>query len=470
MFMIVFYYDMTKSLIKNMDELLDGYPEPERKLREDMLNSAEDAIQAVQPDELLRKKLKLRGKTLTVGDVKVKLTDFDEVVILGAGKATHRMCHYIEQLLGDKVIRGVIIVPHSVANVYTHSSKVKVRGGGHPVPDKEGYEAAKELVEIAQSVGPKSLVLVLISGGGSALMPLPAEPVTLEDKIEVTRALLKSGATIDEINIVRKHLSMIKGGWLARHLSKAKTISLILSDVVGDKLDIIASGPTSPDPSTYADAISILKKYGIWDSSPQNVKARLERGMNGEVPETPKPGDEAFLNVRNIIIGSCSDACTAAFSKLTKLGYNTIYLTHRLEGEARYVGQMLARLILDIKCKKTKRPIALVLGGETTVTVTGKGVGGRNQELALSAAIELDGFEGCACLSIGTDGLDGPTDAAGAITDYWTLDKGRKAGYDARAFLEDNDSYTFLKKASSLIFTGPTGTNVGDLVILGKLR
>lgn len=461
---------MMERLIRNMDELLEGYSGSERKLRKDMLNSAEEAIRAVQPDELLRKKLKLKGKTLTVGDVKVNLTDFDEVVILGAGKAAHKMCYYIEQLLGDKIMRGVIIVPHSVASVHVSSSKVKVRGGGHPIPDKEGYEAAKELVEIAQSTGPKSLVLVLISGGGSALMPLPAEPVTLEDKVEITRALLKSGATIDEMNVVRKHLSMVKGGWLARYLSKAKTISLILSDVVGDKLDIIASGPTSPDPSTYADAISILKKYGIWDSSPPSVKTRLECGMNGEIPETPKPGDETFLNVHNIIIGGCSDACTAASSKLTKLGYNTIYLTHRLEGEARYVGQMLARFILDMKRENAKRPITLVLGGETTVTVKGKGVGGRNQELALSAAIELDGLEGCACLAIGTDGLDGPTDAAGAITDCWTLDKGRKTGYDARAFLDDNNSYTFLKKTSSLIFTGPTGTNVGDLIILGRLR
>jgi glycerate-2-kinase len=458
---------MMERLIKNMDKLLEGYSEPERKFREDLLSSAEEGIRAVQPDELLRKKLKLKGKTLRIGNISVKLTDFDEVVILGAGKAVHTMCRYIEQLLGDKITRGLIIVPHNVVELYT-SSKVKVRGGGHPVPDKEGYEAAKELVEIAQSTGPKSLVLVLISGGGSALMPLPAEPVTLEDKIEITRMLLKSGATIDEMNTVRKHLSMIKGGWLARHLSKARTISLILSDVVGDKLEVIASGPTSPDPSTYADAVSILKKYSIWDSSPQSVKTRLERGMNGEVPETPKPDDAAFQRVHNIIIGGCSDACNAAFSKLRKLGYNTIYLTHRLEGEARYVGQTLARFILDIKCGKTKRPIAVVLGGETTVTVRGKGVGGRNQELALSAAIELNGLRGCVCLSIGTDGLDGPTDAAGAITDYRTLEKGREVGYDARAFLENNDSYTFLKETSCLIFTGPTGTNVGDLIILGK--
>ncbi len=460
---------MMGEFIKNFEELLVDYSEPERKLREDMLSSAEEAIRAVQPGELLRRKLKLRGKILTVGDIKVRLADFDEVVILGAGKAVHTMCRYVEQLLGDKITRGIIIVPHNVANVYTTSSKIKVRGGGHPVPDREGYEAAKELVEVAQSTGPKSLALVLISGGGSALMPLPAEPVTLEDKIEITRMLLKSGATIEEMNVVRKHLSMVKGGWLARYLSKAKTISLILSDVVGDKLEIIASGPTSPDPSTYADAISILKKYGIWDSSPSSVRTRLERGMNGEVPETPKPNDAAFLNVHNVIIGGCSDACNAAFYKLMKLGYNAIYLTHRLEGEARYVGQMLARFIADMRYKKTKRPILLVLGGETTVTVKGKGVGGRNQELALSVAIELDNLKGWACLAIGTDGLDGPTDAAGAITDCWTCDKGRKAGYDAKAFLEDNDSYTFLKKVSSLIFTGPTGTNVGDLIILGKL-
>ena len=453
--------------IKNMDKLLENYSEPERKFREDLLSSAEEAIRAVQPDELLRKKLKLKGKTLIIGDVRVKLTDFEEIVILGAGKAVHTMCRYIEQLLGDKITGGLLIVPYNVVGLYT-SSKVKIRGGGHPVPDKEGYEAAKELVEIAQSTGPKSLVLVLISGGGSALMPLPAEPVTLEDKIEITRILLKSGATIDEMNVVRKHLSMIKGGWLAHHLSKARTISLILSDVVGDKLDVIASGPTSPDPSTYADAVSILKKYGVWDSSPQSVKTRLERGMNGEVPETPKPGDVVFQRVHNIIIGGCSGACNAAFSRLKRLGYNTIYLTHRLEGEARYVGQTLARFILDVKCGKTKRPVAMVLGGETTVTVKGKGVGGRNQELALSAAIELNGLKGCACLAIGTDGFDGPTDAAGAITDYRTLEEGRKVGYDARAFLENNDSYTFLKGTSCLIFTGPTGTNVGDLIILGR--
>ncbi|PUA33743.1 MAG: hypothetical protein B9J98_02020 [Candidatus Terraquivivens tikiterensis] len=457
-----------KGLIKNADELLEGYSGKEGKLRRDLLVSAEEAIRAVQPEELLRKKLRLKDRTLTVDGVKVELTDFDEVVVLGAGKATHRMCRYLEGLLGDRIKRGIIIVPHGVVSDYA-STSVRVRGGGHPVPDKEGHEAAKELVEVARSTGPKSLVLVLISGGGSALMPLPAEPVTLEDKVEVTRALLKSGATIDEVNVVRKHISMVKGGWLARHLSRARTISLILSDVVGDKLETIASGPTSPDPSTYADAISVLKKYGIWDSSPPSVRARLERGMRGEVPETPKPNDEAFLRVSNVIVGGCADACKAAFYKLKRLGYSTTYLTHRLEGEARYVGQTLARFIQDIRCGRAGRPAALVLGGETTVTVKGKGVGGRNQELALSAAIELDGSRGCACLSIGTDGLDGPTDAAGAVTDCWTLDRGRRAGCDARAFLEDNDSYTFLKKVSCLIFTGPTGTNVGDLILLGRI-
>ncbi|MEM2910013.1 MAG: glycerate kinase [Nitrososphaerota archaeon] len=460
---------MRRGLIKNVDELLEGYSGPERKLREDLLSSAEKAIRAVQPDELLRKKFRLKGNTLMVGDLKVELTDFDEVVVLGAGKATHVMCRYVEQLLGHRITRGLIIVPHSVVNDYI-SPNVKIRGGGHPVPDKEGYEAAKELVEIAQSTGPKSLVLVLISGGGSALMPLPAEPVTLEDKVEITKALLKSGATIDEMNLVRKHLSMVKGGWLARHLSKARTISLILSDVVGDKLEVIASGPTSPDPTKYADAVLVLKKYGLWGSSPLSIKVRLERGMGGELPETPKPDDVAFSKVHNVIIGSCSDACNAAFSALTRLGYNTIYLTHRLKGEARYVGQTLAKFILDVKLGRTMGSTALVLGGETTVTVKGKGVGGRNQELALSAAIELEGSKGCACLSIGTDGLDGPTDAAGAITDCWTLNKGRNAEYEARAFLEDNDSYTFLKRVSCLIFTGPTGTNVGDLVLLGRFK
>lgn len=451
-------------LIKNIDELLDGIPRKFERLRRSLLLAAERAIISVTPEEIMKRKVKRRGRFLIVNGLKIDLSKYDEVVLLGAGKASHEMCRYLEGILDDKIKRGLIIVPHEIARSFK-SERVTVRGGGHPIPDADGMKATMELIEIARSTTERSLVLVLISGGGSALMPYPADPVTLEDKIWITKMLLRSGATIDEINAVRKHLSMVKGGWLAYYLSKSRTISLILSDVVGDKLDVIASGPTSPDRSTYNDAIWILKKYGIWDSAPSNVKMRLERGACGELPETPKPGDSIFSKVDNIVIGSNVDACMEAYRFLRSYGYRAFILTHRMEGEARSIGSLLARILLDGKWPKGK--VALVVGGETTVTVKGKGLGGRNQELALSAAIELDGKD-CCCLSIGTDGLDGPTDAAGGIVDGGTMDFARKLGLNAKDYLDNNDSYNFLKHVKSLIFTGYTGTNVGDIVILAK--
>jgi glycerate 2-kinase len=333
------------------------------------------------------------------------------------------------------------------------------------VPDEAGFRGAQKIVKLLEKTGEKDLVIFLISGGGSALLPYPAEGLSLEDKQEVTRALLEVGADIHEINALRKHLSLVKGGRLARFAFPSPLISLILSDVIGDDLDSIASGPTVPDKSTFGDCLHILDKYHIRDRIPQAVVKIMEKGARGEIEESPKPGDPIFEQAQNVIIGSNIQAVEAARNEAHKLGYNTLILSTFIEGETKDVARVHAAVAKEILSSGNPicRPACVISGGETTVTIQGKGLGGRNQEFALAAAIDIAGLRDVVVLSAGTDGTDGPTDAAGAIVDGTTIERAEKMGMDAELFLRENDSYHFFQSLGDLIITGPTHTNVMDL-------
>jgi glycerate 2-kinase len=311
-------------------------------------------------------------------------------------------------------------------------------------------------------------VICLISGGGSSMMPLPRDGISVSDKRQITDLLLKSGATITEINTVRKHISEFKGGWLAKKAYPATVLNLIMSDVIGDPLDFIASGPTVPDSTTFSDAILVLRKYSLWNKAPASIAKVLSDGERGIIPETPKANDESFKKVHNVVIGNNRLASQAARTALKSAGLNALLLTSMLEGEARHVGTVLSSIAheLTISNNPVQKPAAILAGGETTVTVTGTGKGGRNQELALGAAVKLDGLDGVVVVSLTTDGVDGPTDAAGAIVDGKTLSRAKKMSLSPQKFLADNDSYSFFSKLGDLIFTGPTGTNVNDISVI----
>lgn len=335
-------------------------------------------------------------------------------------------------------------------------------------PDEVGIKGTLRMLELAEQAGEDDLIICLVSGGGSSLMPLPRRDISLDSKRQITSALLKCGATITEINAVRKHISAFKGGWLARKCYPATVLSLVLSDVVGDALDSIASGPTVPDATTFNDAHKVLEKYGLWESAPVSIRNLLSDGEKGIIEETPKKRDEAFERVSNVVLGNNRCASVAVCEHLKSKGLNTVLLTSTLEGEAKHVGAVLASIAKEVleSGNPVSKPVAIIAGGETTVTVVGEGVGGRNQELALSAALRLRGSHTITFASFSTDGVDGPTDAAGAIADGKTTERGEKLGLDAETYLARNDSYTYFSKIGDLIITGKTGTNVNDISLL----
>jgi len=341
------------------------------------------------------------------------------------------------------------------------TARIEVAEAGHPVPDTRGLEASGRLLTLASSANDRDLVLVLVSGGGSALTPAPADPITLAEKQTLTRLLLEGGATIGELNAVRKHLSRLKGGLLARAAHPATVVTLALSDVVGDALDVIASGPTSPDPSTYGDALEVLEARGVLERAPRAIVERLRAGARGAIEETPKPGDRVFERVRNVVIGNNALVVQAAAAAAERLGYRPYVLTRGLQGEARGVGRELIE-----RARLLPGPVCMIAGGETTVTVRGRGRGGRCQETALAAALALAPGDDLVVLAAGTDGTDGPTDAAGALIDAGTLARGRAAGRDAERALADNDAYPFLESCGDHVVTGPTNTNLLDLYLV----
>ena len=452
--------------IKNKNQLIENAESPVlKRARTITLNCIEEALNAADPKPLLHSKVVLEGSCLQVNGVSFDLKSFGNVYVVGGGKAGSAMAVALEDILGQYLTTGIVNVPKGTCK---KTKKIKLNEAGHPTPDQAGLEGTLSIMEIAEKAKENDLVICLLSGGGSSLMPLPRGDITLDDKQELTEALLKSGATINEINIVRKHLSSFKGGWLAKKAYPATVLNLVLSDVTGDKLDSIASGPTVPDPSTFADAQNILKSYGLLKDDNSPVSKLLSEGAKGLIPETPKPGDTIFKKVTNVVIGNNNIAATASCECLKAQGLNTLLLSDALIGEARDVGRAFSQFAHKIALfgQPLPKPIGIVAGGETTVTVNGKGLGGRNQELSLSAALNLKDVEDCVVGSIGTDGVDGPTDAAGAIIDSCTLKRALSKGLDPQVFLKDNDSYAFFSQLGDLIFTGPTGTNVNDISII----
>jgi hydroxypyruvate reductase len=365
------------------------------------------------------------------------------------------MAHAAERVLGKRITAGLVNVKDG------HLAKlrrIELNECGHPVPDARGVSGAERIARIARSAGEDDLVLCLISGGASALLPLPAAPVTLEEKQAVTRLLLNCGANIHEINAVRKHISAIKGGQLARLAAPAAVEALLLSDVIGDDLDVIGSGPTAPDASTFASTYAILERYGILDRVPASVRERLEQGLRGEIPETPKAADPIFARVRNTIVGSSRLALDAGARRAREFGFRTLILASGIQGETRDVARMHAAIAREMveTGRPIKPPACIITGGETTVTIKGDGLGGRNQEFVLAAAIDIAGMPETVVLSAGTDGTDGPTNAAGALADGETCH--RKPG--ALQYLDNNDSYHYFEALGDLLITGPTNTNV----------
>lgn len=407
------------------------------------------------------------GGAIQAGSVTLDLAQYNRVRVIGAGKAAQAMAQGAAAVLGERITDGLLITKHIDPEAGLPGG-IRVLAGGHPVPTADSLASARALVDFLRQGRPGDLVVCLISGGGSALMTAPPPGVTLEDYQALTRLLLACGADIFEINTLRKHLDLVKGGGLARLAAPARLITLILSDVIGSPLDVIASGPTVPDPSTYADALAICHKYQLIERLPAGIRTVLQRGASGELPETIKPGDPLLSGVTNLLVASNAQAAEAALQQAQAEGFHTLLLTTYLQGEAAQAGKALASILREVAVsgQPVPRPACLLAGGETTVTLRGDGAGGRNQELALGAAFLLDGLKGTALVTLGTDGEDGPTDAAGAIVSGETLSRARALGLDAHAYLQNNDSYHFFAGLGDLLITGPTGTNVNDLTFL----
>jgi len=436
-----------------------------RERRERALAILSAALASVDPVVAVRRYLSLEDDSLYVSGRTYDLSQFRHIHVVGAGKASGAMAQALEEMLGERLTSGLVNVKYGYL---APTQRVRLQEAGHPLPDEAGLSATGKIVDLLRETGEDELVISLISGGGSALLTSPWEGISLEEAKRLTEALLRCGATINEINAVRKHISQVKGGRLARLTHSASLITLILSDVVGDPLDMIASGPTVPDSTTYAEAWQVLERYELIEEVPPTILRHLELGKAGQVEETPKKGDAAFQRAYNLIIGNNRQAALAAVERAQELGFNALLLTTYLEGEAREVAKVLAALAKEVArySEPVARPACLVLGGETTVTVKGEGKGGRNQEMALASALAIEGMEDVLILCAATDGSDGPTDAAGAIAEGDTVARARQLGLDAQAYLANNDSYDLFQALSDLIITGPTNTNVNDLAMV----
>ncbi len=436
-----------------------------KEMREDARSIFYAALKAVDPAQAVKRWLHLEENILKIGRLTFPLSKIRKIYVVGAGKAGAPMANALEEIIGDRIEEGLINVK------YGHSqklAKIEINEAGHPLPDKAGRRGAQRIFHLLEKAGENDLVFCLISGGGSALLPLPVKGISLEEKQEVTETLLRCGARIEEINAIRKHLSRIKGGQIARWAYPARLIVLILSDVIGDRLDTIASGPTVPDETTFVDCLKIVNKYGISSSLPVSAINHLGKGAAGEIKETPQKGDPIFVRVHNFIVGSNIMAIKAAQREAEKLKYHSLVLSSFLQGESREIARIYAAMAREIRTSRNplSPPACIICGGETTVTLRGQGLGGRSQEFVLSAAIEVEGMKRVTILAAGTDGTDGPTDAAGALVDGETLMRARELGMDALTYLDNNDSYHFFEKLGDLLITGPTRTNVMDLYLL----
>jgi glycerate 2-kinase len=430
----------------------------------------DEALRAADPSSILKEKIKRKDSILILENIKLDLSRFHRVIVIGGGKATAKMAIQLEEILGAFLTRGIVNIP-DYTNPKPHSSKIEFHLATHPIPSSKGIRGVEKMLKLVGNPSQDDLVFCLISGGGSSLMPFPIKGITISELDKITGLLLNSGAEIHEINTIRKHLSAIKGGRLAEKLYPARVVSLIISDVAGDNLDFIASGPTVPDSTSYLDAKKILQRYHLWKSIPKLSKL-IELGVLGKYPDTPKQGSKLFRRVSNLLIGSNKAACEAASRYLYKAGYNAIVLSTQVQGEAREVAKIFSGILSDMRSNgfPLKTPAAVVAGGETTVTLSGHGLGGRNQELALAVALGISGLRDVTFASMGTDGVDGPTNAAGAIVDGRTIARAKELKMNSNLFLQNHDSHHFFKKLGDLLITGPTGTNVNDVMILLALK
>lgn len=417
--------------------------------------------------EAVRQTLRIQRNALRVGNsLRWSFEDFERVFLIAVGKAAPEMAKAAQRILAKRLSGGMVITKHGHAGEQLQT--LPLLEAGHPIPDAAGVEGAQMVRNVLSQLNARDLLLVAISGGASALLPAPAAPLDLNAKQRTTDLLLRAGANIEELNTVRKHLSALKGGRLAALAYPATVVGLLLSDVIGDSLDVIGSGLTAPDASTFDAAVEVLKKFGVWGSVPRAVRRYLEAGLAKEIPETPKPGDPIFKNVQNIVIGSNRLALSAGARRAELLGYRPLILTSTLAGETREVARVHAEILREILSSghPVSPPVCVVSGGETTVTVRGRGKGGRNQEFALSAALAIAGLRNAMVFSAGTDGTDGPTDAAGAVATGETVRKAAALGLIAAEHLENNDAYSFFEALGDLVKTGPTGTNVMDIHLL----
>ena len=435
-------------------------------IKQQLVDIFNSALSAADPYNAVKRAIRIEGDQLLAGEEAYDLRNYERVLAVGAGKGTALMAQAVEDVFGDRIDDGVIIVKYGHTRPLNRIREIEA---SHPLPDEAGVKGTEEIIETLKDVDEKTLIICLLSGGGSALLVSPAEGISLKDKQVTTDLLLKSGASIEELNGVRKHLSRIKGGRLASIAYPATVITLILSDVIGDRLDVIASGPTVPDRSTFMDTVKVIEKYNLMKKLPNNVLSMLLDGIAGKLPDTPKAGEDCFKKGSPVIVGSIRQAINAARNAANKLGFDTEIVTDKLQGEAREAAVYLADLAKMVRSSRMGgKPMCLLSGGETTVNVKGSGKGGRNQELALAFALEIEGVDGITLLSAGTDGTDGPTDATGAIVDGETIHFARKLGVDPEKYLENNDSYNFFKKIDEghHLITGPTGTNVMDVQII----
>lgn len=433
----------------------------DKRLRRDAQAIFKAALRAADAGEAVRRHLRLTETQLCVGPLRLRLNQFDRIYLVAVGKAAVPMAAIIEKILGARLTGGIVVTKHG--HTSTRLRRLEVFESSHPIPDETGAEAALKVAELARDLNARNLLIVAISGGASALLPAPLPPITLAIKKTTTDRLLRAGADIFELNAVRKHLSALKGGRFAALAYPATIVGLLLSDVIGDPVDVIGSGLTAPDDSTREDALRVLRKYEKGRKIPMQAWRAIEQG-----PETPKHGDAIFESVHNVIVGSNRLALVAAANEAKARGYRTLILSSSMQGETREIARAHAQILREVIASgnPVRPPACLLAGGETAVTVLGPGKGGRNQEFALAAAIEIEASPDCLVLSAGTDGTDGPTDAAGALASGDTLERARRIGLDAAQSLSRNDSYPFFDALGDLIRTGPTGTNVMDIHLL----
>ncbi len=434
-------------------------------LREHAQEIFSAGLKAVDPVDAIKQYVRCDGDILFVDTSRYDLNNYQNIYVIGGGKAGALMANAVESILGERITQGTVNVK------YEHlapTNTVTIHEASHPVPDEAGVVGTRRIIELAEAATAHDLILCLISGGGSALLPAPIEGITLQEKQDVTKVLLRCGATINDMNTIRKHISAVKGGQLARAAFPATLISLMLSDVIGDPLDVIASGPTVPDSHTFKDCMALLDKFEIRNEIPASVLERLEKGVRGEIADTPKISDPIFEKTQNVVVASNEFAARAAVEKAKELGYHTMLLSTFVEGETKEVAKVHTAIAKEIlqSGNPLAAPACLLSGGETTVTIQGEGLGGRNQEFVLAAALEIAGMQNVVVLSAGTDGTDGPTDAAGAIADGQTIQRAGERQLDPVVYLKNNDSYHFFDTLQDLIKTGPTNTNVMDLRIV----